>query len=67
MSANKIFVTGSTGFIGYHLTKSLFDDVHESFANIKKSRKMLNYNPTTDIQDGVARFIDWHKAYHKTQ
>ena len=41
-------------------------DVHESFADIKRSRKMLNYKPTTDNNAGIPRFIDWYKEYHKT-
>ena len=30
-----------------------------------KSKKMLNYRPTTDINEGIPRFIDWYKEYHK--
>ena len=41
-------------------------DVLESFADIDKSIEMLNYRPTTDINDGIPRFIDWYKEYHKT-
>ena len=38
-------------------------DVLESFADIEKSTKLLNYNPTTDIQEGIPQFIDWYKYY----
>jgi UDP-glucuronate 4-epimerase len=38
-------------------------DVLESFADIEKSTKLLNYNPTTNIQEGVPQFIDWYKYY----
>jgi UDP-glucuronate 4-epimerase len=38
-------------------------DVTESFANITKSKKMLNFKPTTNIDDGIQRFINWYKDY----
>ena len=41
-------------------------DVPESFADIDKSTELLGYIPTTDINEGIPRFIDWYKEYHKT-
>jgi UDP-glucuronate 4-epimerase len=41
-------------------------DVPESFADIDKSTEMLSYIPTTDINEGIPRFIAWYKEYHKT-
>ena len=43
--------------IGMHYTVS--------FADIDQSIEMLNYKPTTDIKDGIPKFIDWYKNYHK--
>ena len=40
-------------------------DVPESFADIDKSTTMLDYKPTTNIVDGIPRFIDWYKKYHE--
>jgi len=40
-------------------------DVPESFADIDKSTKMLNYRPTTNIDEGIPHFIDWYKYYSK--
>ena len=40
-------------------------DIPESFADIDKSIEMLNYKPTTDIKDGIPKFIDWYRNYHK--
>ena len=39
-------------------------DIPESFADIKKSTEMLNYQPTTNIDEGIPRFIDWYKNYY---
>jgi len=34
-------------------------DVPVTYANIDKARRLLGYNPKTDITDGIGRFIDW--------
>ena len=38
-------------------------DVSESFAEIEKSVKMLDYEPTTNVDAGVRKFVDWYKKY----
>ena len=40
-------------------------DVLESFADIDKSIEMLGYSPTTDIVEGIPKFLDWYKKYNK--
>ena len=40
-------------------------DVKESFADIDKSTKMLDYQPVTNIVDGIPCMIDWYKEYHE--
>ncbi|MCK9329240.1 MAG: SDR family NAD(P)-dependent oxidoreductase [Candidatus Cloacimonetes bacterium] len=34
-------------------------DVNRTFANISKSKKLLNYNPQTKFTEGIKKFIDW--------
>nr|NGX32333.1 UDP-N-acetylglucosamine 4-epimerase [Candidatus Anoxychlamydiales bacterium] len=35
-----------------------------TFADIKTSKEFLNYNPKTNIEDGIEKFIDWYtKTY----
>ena len=36
-------------------------DVPQTFADIDKARRLLNYNPQTQIEDGIALFIDWFR------
>ncbi len=36
-------------------------DVERTYADISKSRKMLGYDPQTDFEEGVSRFINWLK------
>ncbi|MFT3744228.1 MAG: GDP-mannose 4,6-dehydratase [Pyrinomonadaceae bacterium] len=37
-------------------------DVPATFADISKSRELLNYNPTTKIQDGIPKFVEWFRS-----
>jgi len=34
-------------------------DMPLTCADISKARKLLGYNPTTRLSDGLPRFIDW--------
>jgi len=36
-------------------------DVPTTFADIGKARRLLAYNPRTQIEDGIARFVDWFR------
>ncbi|MCB4755522.1 MAG: GDP-mannose 4,6-dehydratase [Elusimicrobia bacterium] len=40
-------------------------DVPETFADIEKSRKMLDYEPKVKIEEGIKKFITWYKEYYK--
>jgi len=37
-------------------------DVPQTFADITKARKLLGYNPQTQIEEGIHKFIDWFKG-----
>ena len=34
-------------------------DVPQTFADIAKARRLLNYNPQTQIEDGINKFVEW--------
>jgi UDP-glucuronate 4-epimerase len=36
-------------------------DVPLTFADISKARGLLNYNPTTKIEQGIPKFVEWFK------
>jgi UDP-glucuronate 4-epimerase len=36
-------------------------DVPQTFADISKARRLLGYNPTTQIEEGIRRFVQWFK------
>lgn len=39
-------------------------DVKETFANIDAIRSDLGYEPTTSIEVGIPKFVDWYMRYH---
>ena len=36
-------------------------DVPQTFADITKARRLLGYNPQTQIEEGIGRFIEWFR------
>ena len=39
-------------------------DIEKSSADIDSSLEFLNYQPTTNIDIGIKKFISWYKKYH---
>ncbi|HEX7175020.1 MAG TPA: GDP-mannose 4,6-dehydratase [Pyrinomonadaceae bacterium] len=37
-------------------------DVPQTFADITKARRLLGYDPRTQIEEGVRRFVEWFKG-----
>ena len=35
-------------------------DVYETYADISRAQKKLNYSPKTDLKTGLKQFIDWY-------
>ena len=40
-------------------------DVPETFADIEATRRDFDFVPTTSIDEGIPRFIDWYRNYYK--
>jgi UDP-glucuronate 4-epimerase len=40
-------------------------DVPQTFADIAKARRLLGYDPQTDIEEGIRRFIEWFRLDRK--
>lgn len=36
-------------------------DVPQTFADVSKARRLLGYNPRTQIEEGIARFVEWFR------
>ena len=39
-------------------------DVRDTFADISAIERDLGYRPTTSIDEGVPRFVNWYREYH---
>ena len=40
-------------------------DVTRTFADISKSKEILDYNPKTDFEDGITKFVQWYKEINE--
>lgn len=40
-------------------------DVPATWADVESLKRAVGYAPTTDIETGVARFVDWYRGYYK--
>ena len=40
-------------------------DVPATYANVDDLMRDADFRPSTPIADGIARFIDWYRAYHR--
>lgn len=40
-------------------------DVKSTFADIEKSQRLLGFQPTTSLEEGIPNFVDWYLRYHK--
>lgn len=39
-------------------------DLPETCADISKAKRLLNYNPSFNIEKGIENFVRWYKEYH---
>ena len=39
-------------------------DVSETFASTEKLKKWVNYSPSTSIDIGVEKFVNWYKDFY---
>ena len=40
-------------------------DVYQTWADVSDLKRDFGYQPSTSIQEGIAAFVDWYKAYYK--
>jgi len=40
-------------------------DVPLTYADISKAKRLLNYNPTTKIAEGIPKFVEWFLAHNR--
>jgi UDP-glucuronate 4-epimerase len=39
-------------------------DVPRTCADVDRSRRLLGWEPTTPIEEGIPRFVEWYREYH---
>jgi UDP-glucuronate 4-epimerase len=40
-------------------------DVRDTYADISAIRRDLGFEPSTTIDEGIPRFVDWYRSYHQ--
>jgi DnaK suppressor protein len=54
--------------LGMEAKKNFMDmqpgDTVRSSADISKAKKMLGFDPKTQIKDGVPKFVEWYRSYY---
>lgn len=53
--------TDDTAKVVYESAK--LGDVPDTYANIKKAKKMLGFKPTTMIEDGLKLYVEWYRNH----
>jgi UDP-glucuronate 4-epimerase len=55
--------------LGMRATRELLPmqpgDVPATYAEIETARRDFGFHPKTTIEDGLPRFVEWYRAYHK--
>jgi len=39
-------------------------DFLENYADIEKAKKDLGFEPKTSLEEGIKKFVEWHKEYY---
>jgi UDP-glucuronate 4-epimerase len=56
--------------VGREAKKNYMDlqpgDVVETFADVSDLERIINFRPSTSIEEGIRKFVQWYRAYHLT-
>ena len=53
-------IIGKKALINLHKTEN---EAFKTHADITKAKNLLGYDPKVSFDDGIERFLDWHKYY----
>ena len=63
------FIATLEQLLGKEAVKNYVDmqpgDVYKTCANIDAARALVGYTPTTSIEVGLAKFVDWYRDYYR--
>ena len=40
-------------------------DIKKTFSNISMAKKLINFKPKINLNNGIRKFVDWHNNYYK--
>lgn len=40
-------------------------DVRRTFADVSRAREIFGYEPTTPVEEGIPRFVEWFRSVHR--
>lgn len=63
------FINAIESALGIEAKKIFMDmqpgDVLRTFADVSDLEKDIGFKPSTSIEDGIAKFVEWYKEYYK--
>lgn len=63
------FIKTIENILGYEAKKEYLPmqmgDVQATYANISSLVSEVGYSPSTSIDEGLAKFVEWYKSYHQ--
>lgn len=65
------FINALESALGKEAEKVYMDmqpgDVLRTYADVSDLEKDINFKPSTSIEDGLAKFVDWYEEYYKVE
>lgn len=62
------FIATLENLLGVEANKEMIGmqpgDVFKTCANIDLAKQLIGYQPTTNIETGLSKFVDWYKSYY---
>ena len=49
---------------GSTISMPILGDVRDSWADVSALARDVGYRPSTDLEQGVKRFVEWYLAYY---
>ena len=40
-------------------------DVNETYADVTRAARDFGFKPSTTLQEGIPRFVEWYREYHR--
>ncbi len=63
------FINALESALGVEASKIFMDmqpgDVLRTYADVSDLERDINFKPSTSIEDGLGKFVEWYKEYYK--